>query len=368
MNRRLHPILLLFLLLTVACKTAKLPSGPFTATITDEGLLTCFAPGASLQNEPVWCEVSAVAYDGRNLLFANDKDMPSNLSPVFTKTPATLADSTQLPTYLMPVAYATGRKYEDFTQTPDRKFVLLTTAFDRVKPGSTDWDGYNTILYWRTGDDQHPLVLAPNDTSRTSIAYRDKLARALATSEFPGSVPYFKVEGLAVTDRQLLFGIREVGTSYKLFKPVDKIVAVSYVIEKTGAGERIRLRDDWRVIADFDPAKREVSLPKPLSLSSLEYDPDRNCFWMLTSIETQNQLDAYLWYSTAEDLLADKPFTLVRDAKGQPLRFGHKGEDLTILDKNRLLIIHDDDRFQLPVGNKIRQPNQAAYTIITIQR
>ena len=368
MNHCLRSIILFSLLLTFACKTAKLPSGPFIATITDEGLLTCFPTGTSLQNEPVWCEVSAVAYDGRNLLFANDKDMPTSLSPVFTKTPVTLADSTLLPTYLMPAPYATGRKYEDFAQTPDRKFVLLTTAFDRVKPGSADWDGYNTILYWRTGDDQHPLVLAPDDSSRTSIAYREKLAQALATSEFPGSVPYFKVEGLAITDRQFLFGIREAGTSFKLFKPVNKIVAVSYTIEKTRAGERIRLRNDWRVIADFDPAKKEASLPHPLSLSSLEYDPGRNCFWMLTSIETQNQLDAYLWYSTPDDLLADKPFTLVRDAKGQPLRLGHKGEDLTILDKNRLLIVHDDDRFQLRAGNKIRQPNQAAYTIVTIKR
>lgn len=365
-SRRLLPLAAFILIF--ACKTAKIPSAPLTATITEEGLLTCFAPGTKLQNESVWCEVSAVAYDGQKLLFANDKDMPASLSPVFTKTLATLADSTQLPTYLMPAAYANGRKYEDFTQTPDRKFILLTTAFDRVKPSSTDWDGYNTILYWRTGDEQHPLVLAPDDTSRTSIAYRTRLAQALATSEFPGSVPYFKVEGLAVTDRQFLFGIREVGTSYKLFKPVDKIVAVSYAVEKTGAGERIRLRDDWRVIADFDPARKEASLPRPLSLSSLEYDPGRNFFWMLTSIETQNQLDAYLWYSTPDDLMADKPFTLVRDAAGQPLRFGHKGEDLTILDKNRLLIVHDDDRFQLPVGNKIRQPNQAPYTIITIRQ
>jgi hypothetical protein len=363
--RRLLPLVALVLVL--ACKTAKVPSGPFTATITDEGLLTCFTPDTKLQNEPVWCEVSAVVYDGRHLLFANDKDMPSSLSPVFSKTPATLPDSTQLPTYLMPPAYAAGHKYEDFAQTPDRKFTLLTTAFDRVKPGSTDWDGYNTILYWRTGDEQHPLVLAPNDSSRTSITYRSKLAQALATSEFPGSVPYFKVEGLAVTDRQFLFGIREVGASYKLFKPVNKIVAVSYTVEKTGTSERLRLGNDWRVVADFNPTKPELSLIQPLSLSSLEYDPGRNCFWMLTSVETQTQLDAYLWYSTPEDLMADKPFTLVRDAKGQPLRFGHKGEDLTILDKNRLLIIHDDDRFQLPVGNKIRQPNQAAYTIVTIR-
>ncbi|MBC3786404.1 hypothetical protein [Spirosoma utsteinense] len=356
------------LLLTAGCKTTRLPSSfkPVAAS-TDTGILNCFVAGTTLQGETVWCEASAVAFDGRNLLFANDKDMPAQLSPVFAKTPATLADSTQAPTYLMQPAYAAGRKYEDFAQTPDRKFVLLTTAFDRTKPGSSDWDGYNTILYWPTGHEQQPHVLAPDDTSRTSIAYRTKLARALATSEFPEGAPYFKVEGLAATDQQLLFGIREVGESFKRFKPVDKIVAVSYTVENTATGARIRLNDDWRVIADFDPAQTEPTLPKPLSLSSLEYDPGRHCFWLLTSIETSSQLDAYLWYCTPADLLANKPFSLVRDAQGQPLRFGHKAEDLTILDKNRLLIIHDDDRFQLPVGSKTRQPNQAPYTIVTLK-
>jgi hypothetical protein len=266
----------------------------------------------------------------------------------------------------MSTAYAEGQKYEDFAQTPNRKFVLLATAFDRIKPGSTEWNGYNTILYWRTGDEQHPRVLSPNDSSQSSIAYRDKLARVLATNEFPNGVPYLKVEGLAATDQHLLFGIREVGESFSSFRPVDKIVAVSYFTETTNQGERLRLGDDWRVVADFDPAKVEPSLPQPLSLSSVEYDPFRNCIWLLTSLETKDRLDAYLWYITPADLFANKPFTLMRDSQGQPLSFGHKAEDLTPLDKNRLLVIHDDDRFQLPVGGKTRQPNQAPYAIVTL--
>jgi hypothetical protein len=359
-------VALVVLLLTIGCKTVKLPPAPLSAAITEEGLLTCFPTGTAIDGKAVWCEASAVAYDGRNLLFANDKDVSAGLSPVFTKTSATFADSTQSPVYLMAPAYSAARKYEDFAQTPDRRFVLITTAFDRLKPGSTDWGGYNTILYWRNGDEQHPHVLAPDDTSRTSVAYRTKLAQVLATDEFPASIPYFKVEGLAITDRHLLFGIRETGASFSNFKPVSKIVAVSYVIAKTGNDERIQLRDDWRVVASFDPATAEPALPKPLSLSSLEYDPYHNRFWLLTSLESKDQLDAYLWTITPKDLFANKPFTLVRDARQQPLHFGHKAEDLTPLTASQLLIIHDDDRFQLPVGTKIRQPNQAPYTILTL--
>ena len=369
MTYRLPAILLVTLALSFSCKTAKLPtsSAPITASITEGGLLNCFTASNALNGQPVWCEASAVLFDGKNILIANDKDMPVGQSPVFMKTPATLVDSTIQPTFLTNPAFAAARKYEDFSQTPDGKFVFLTTAFDRVKPTSHDWDGYNTILYWRNGDPEHPLVLAPDDTSRTSIAYRQRIAQVLATNEFPESVPYFKIEGLAATTNQLLFGIREEGKSYSDFKHRIKVVSVSYRIETVGNAERIRLADDWKLIADFNPVPTEPSLPQPLALSSLEYDAGRNRFWLVTSLEANGKLDAYLWSISPEDLYANKPFTLIRNAQGEPLRMNHKAEDVTPLDANRLLLIHDDDRTQTSVGSQMRQPHQAAYTIVTIR-
>lgn len=369
MNHRLPVLALLLLLLANACKTVKLPAttGALTATITEEGFLTCFAPGTSLNGQPVWCEASAVLFDGKNLLFANDKDMPPGQSPVFMKTPETLTDSTQSPLYLTWPIFSNTRKYEDFAQTPDRQFVLLTTAFDRIKPGSHDWDSYNTILYWRTGDEQHPHVLAPDDTSHTSLAYRERIAQVLASPDFPNSMPYFKVEGLAATDRQLLFGIREEGKDYTNFTYRAKIIGVSYRVEKTGDTERIRLANDWKIISDFVIAKADSTLPQPLALSSLEYDPVRQLVWMLTSQEVNGQLDAYLWTISLADLYANKPFRLMRDPQGKPMHTpGHKAEDLTPLDQNRLLLIHDDDRVRSTVGTQTRQQNQAAYTILTL--
>jgi hypothetical protein len=365
MTTRLSTILLIAVLFSYGCKTAKLPSGS-TAAITEEGLLNCFTAGTSLNGQPVWCEASAVLFDGNNVLIANDKDMPAGQSPVFIKTPATLSDSTKAPIYLTQSAFIAARKYEDFARTPDGKFVFLSTGFDRIKAGSHDWDGYNTILYWRNGDPEHPLILAPDDTSRTSIAYRQRIAQVLATNEFPGAIPYFKIEGLAATDRQLLFGIREEGKSYESFSYRAKIIAVTYTIEKTGTTERIRLADDWKIINNFDIASAEPTLPKPLALSSLEYDSYRKRFWMLTSLESNGNLDAYLWSISPDDLYAGKPFTLVRDAQGQPLHMNHKAEDVTPLDAHRLLLIHDDDRTPTRVGSRIRQANQAAYTIITV--
>ena len=368
MTTRFTTILFAVSLLLSGCKTTRISTHkPLTASITEEGLLTCFAPETSLNEKPVWCEASAVLFDGKKLFFANDKDMPTDLSPVFFKTPEMIADSLQLPVFLMQSPFSAGRKYEDFAQTPDRQFILLTTAFDRVKPASTDWDGYNTILYWRSGDEQHPHVLTPDDSSQTSISYRQRIAEVLATNEFPGAIPYFKIEGLAATDKQLLFGIREEGKDYNTFRPVAKIIGVTYHIEKNRNGERIRLADDWKLIASFDIAKAEPTLPKPLALSGLEYDPYRKRFWIITSLEADGQLDAYLWTATPDELFGDRPFTLVRDTDGNPLHVGHKAEDLTFLDKNRVLLIHDDDRVQTKVGSRIRQPNQAAYTVITVK-
>ncbi len=353
------------LLLTVACQRIHLPFSrklPTAGAITQEGLLTCFAPGTAVGGKPVWCETSAVWFDGSNLFFANDKDMPVGQSPVFTKSLATLDDSTRLPEYKPQQMFSNATKYEDFAQTPDQKFVLLSTAFDRVKPDG-GWDNYNTILYWRKGDEQHPRVLSLNNSDRTSVSLRKPLAAALAVDEYPGSLPYFKIEGLAATETKLLFGVREAGKAFDNFRHVDKIVAVSYTV----AGDRIQLKNDWKVVADFKPETADEKLPRPLGLSSLEYDPARRCFWLLTSLETNGQVDAYLWVISKNDLFANKPFHLIRTVNGAPLHFNHKAEDLTFLDKDRLLLIHDDDRFQTRVGRRVRQANQAAYTIVTVK-
>ena len=367
MNYRLFALAVALCLAGCAPKIAR-PFDPLhvRATIAQEGLLTCFAPGTSINDKPVWCEASAVFADGRTVWVANDKDMPPGQSSVFYVDFLAPSDTARLPTYQTEAAYSVGRKYEDFTQTPDGKFVLLTTAFDRVKPGSRDQDGYNTILYWRKGDEQHPLVLMPSGQHTTSVGFRQSLARVLATDALPGAAPYFKIEGLAATDKQLLFGIREVGKTFESFTYVNKIIAVSYTVGKLNGDDRIQLFNDWRVVADFNPAAAHPSLPKPLGLSGLEYDPVHRCLWLLTSYEKDGKLDAYVWTNTLADLTTGKPFRLVRSRGGRPLRFGHKAEDITFLNANQLLVIHDDDRVQTVVGNRTRQPNQAAYTLVTL--
>ncbi|GAB3321659.1 hypothetical protein GCM10027299_16430 [Larkinella ripae] len=362
--------LVLVFFLTIECKTSRKTAGKpgavLSAAIETEGLLSCCDFGTRMpDNNPVWCEASAVLYDNGTVFVANDKDMPAGLSSVFTKSWKSFADTTARPTPLLADAFRIARKYEDFAGNDE--YIFLTTAFDRVKPGSTDWDGYNTILYWKKGREAQPQVLAPVRNAPNSVAYREALGKVLAQNRpaFPNGLPYFKVEGLAVMDSLLLFGIREEGEKYDKFDYRVRIVSVPFFAEKTADGERLQLRDTWRVVADFDPST-VAELPKPLALSSIEYDRTRKLFWVLTSIESNNHLDAYLWTATPEALLNNQPFTLVRDAAGQPVHFNHKAEDLTFLDASHLLVIHDDDRTNTNVGAKIRQPNQAAYTVLKI--
>lgn len=337
------------------------------AQVETNNWLTCCDPNTMLADKPVWCEASAVLYDRGLVYVANDKEMPAGLSPVFTKPFNRLSDTTLRVTPLLAEEFLRGRKYEDFASNKD--YIFLTTAFDRVKPGSTDWDAYNTLLYWKKGDEAHPQVLSPDQGAKNSVAYRNQISRVLAQGrpDFTAGVPYFKIEGLAVMDSLLILGVREDGQTFEKFDYRIKLIAVPYFIEKSTGGERLVLKDNWRVVNDFTPKLIE-SLPSPQALSSIEYDPNRKRFWLLTSVEgTGGRLDGFLWTATPTELLGNQPFTLVRDQQGQPVHFGHKAEDITFLPDNRLLIIHDDDRTVTTVNSKLRQPNQAAYSIVTIR-
>ena len=52
--------------------------------------------------------------------------------------------------------------------------------------------------------------------------------------------------------------------------------------------------------------------------------------------------------------------------------FAHKGEGVAVINKKRVIIIHDDDRvlgrenIENPETQFSRQPHQAAYTIVDI--
>lgn len=356
---------LLSILLFAGCKTIRTattsPSGNGAlATIARTGFFDCFESGLSAGTQPVWCEASAILYDGSKFFLANDKDMPDQRTSVFYWTAKKgMADTAQSAVYLGSPVFKQGKKWEDFSLTPDGRIVFLSTAFDRIKPGSTDWNSYNTILYWQAGNENDPRVLSANHTDSTSVFLRDKIAQALTSPLFPQGMPYFKIEGLAATNDRLFFGIREEGKKFDDFSYKVKILSVGFHI----ANGFIELGDDYKVVADFNPATADPSLKQPVGISSIEYDRFNNRFLILTSYEKGESLDAYLWTATQSDLEKNK-LTLVRDAGGRPLHFSHKGEDIAVVSKTRVVIIHDDDRVKTSVNGETRQTNQAAYSVV----
>ncbi len=266
-----------------------------------------------------------------------------------------------------------GCKYEDFSISPQSRFVFLSSGFDRIKKDENSWDCYNNIYYWNTNKSFKPkLITQKNDTLATSSKYLRKIfANVIDTVNYKNGVPYFKVEGIAaIPGDTLLFGIREYGNSYKDFKHCIKIIAIPYKADD----DNIVLLDDAKMIFDCKSnlcTKRDIQ--KNIALSSLEYNKFDKKLYMLTSYELgENSKDvgAYLWTIKLSDLRKNANPTLVLNAKGDVLHFKHKSEGIAVINNTTLLIVHDDDRIYGPekitdtLNQFKRKHNQAAYTIL----
>jgi hypothetical protein len=333
--------------------------GYVEAAIVKEGFIDCFEKDLKNNGQPVWCEASAILYDGKKLLIANDKDMPDTRASVFYwALQNNMLDTVAQPVYNTNAVTKRASKYEDFAQIPGNKSFFLTTAFDRIKPASHDWDNYNTLLYFENGIESNPAIVHTNSSDSGSVSLRYQIAKALISTAFPQGVPYFKVEGLAATKNKLYWGIREEGKQFDSFTYKIKILAVPYTVDRGG----VVLGQNFTVLADMNIDSLKPG-PETIAISSIEYDPYNKRFLILTSYELREKLGGYLWTATEEQLQQNKMY-LVKDANGNPIHFRNKCEDVTVINKKRIIVIHDDDRQMLSVNGVIRKPHQAAYSIV----
>ena len=357
--------------------------GHVPGRILERGKIACYQAGLMFPAEddkpaaPVHCETSAVlALDGK-LVIASDKPVPGEgLSPVFEVGFDGKRAAPEAGRHYDAAPYVTARKLEDFARVPDRDIGFVTTGFDRVKPESSKWHPYNTLLTFKAGAEDAPVVVEPVETDGivSSIGIRKKLATALATTDFPverGGMPYFKTEGLAaLPGDRLVFGVREMGKRYDDFSYVVRLVEAGYTVE----GDTVTLDDTFKVIYDFD-AKTDPRLDVEVGLSSVEYDAAHDRLLLLTSFEkeeTDEGLGAYLWVLPRKDLEAHRPPQLVVKDDGQPLVFAHKGEGVTVVDKSHVLVVHDDDRvtgretIDNPETQFSRLPHETSWTLVEL--
>ncbi|WP_199671467.1 hypothetical protein [Salinisphaera sp. Q1T1-3] len=344
------------------------------ARIDTKGLFACFDAGlAHDSGDAVNVEISAVAWDGRRLVFGSDKNVPGrHRSPVFAleiDDGRPVADSLGFYTASL-IKHA--EKYEDFALSDDGQFLIATTGFDRVDDDSAAQDAYNRLLVWPVDapDDVQLVADRHNDGVASSVPLRDDLSTALGA-------PYFKIEGLASIpgedagdDPLLLFGIREVGADHENFTYVAQVVAAPYRIDQAGA---LSFTGAFEMVYEFEPAAWPA-VRFDVGLSSLEFDPTNDRLLFLTSFEVDDgaggdRLGAYLWSLDVADFHAGRAPRLVHDEQGEALEFANKAEGVAVLPDGRLFVVYDPDRalkLESDHPRDARDPHEAPYTLLTL--
>jgi len=356
------------------------------AKIKEQGNFECFPEGTVKEDGECClnCETSAVVYYNDKIFMAIDKVYP-NHSPVFYTDYNRNSILEEKPPYQEgPIFYAKytqafnpkkinilenkklqeARKFEDFTLTPDNKYILLSTAFNRIDPK------YNMLLAWDTKNNKAINIISPSVDENgfiSSIKIHKNISKILFNNTDKEN--YFKIEGLAaIPGNKLLFGVREQGKSYTDFDYCIKIIQVTYTIEN----DIIKLNDDFKLIYNYHPEKN-LNLELPIALSSIEYDKFNDRLYLLTSYEhsdTDTGVGAYLWTLPIEKLYKNLPPELVLKDDNKPLLFAHKSEGISVLDKKTVFIINDDDRIlgradiTDPERQFFRKPNQTSYYIV----
>lgn len=345
-----------------------------TVETLKKGLISCFPQGTrDERGKLVHAEVSAVVFDGEQLLMASDKPIPgAGRSSVF----AVDYDQDQGPRdstlrYIDTPAIRGAAKYEDFALTPDGNYIIATTGFDRVAEASAELDAYNSLVLWPKGRPEEAHVVASwhRGEAPSSVALRKHLLQVIGR-------PYYKIEGLAAVPRKdaddlLLFGVREQGEHHADFDYCSDIIAVPYRID----GGELIFTGEFRRAYSFVPHEVERVL-HTCGLSSLEYDPYSGDLYILTSFESEDsagnpEIGGYLWITTLEDLVLGARPHLVTHNDGEPVVFANKAEGLAVVRPDRLLVVFDNDRhlgLEGDRGRETRTPNEAPYTLMSVQR
>lgn len=358
----------------VACSQA--PSEP-VGRIAQIGLMDCFeASAVDATGRPLSCETSAVEIvDGRALVIS-DKETPDELpSPIFwlpSEQPwPDVVASTDIRHESTPTIRGT-RKIEGLTQSAEGDLVFATSDFDWPPDAtSAEPDLYNRLLYWPVGQMDQAAIANPtsNGDVVSSMSLRPHFTAALKSDKYPAGPPYFKVEGLvAMPNRELWFGVREVGPDYEHPDYTITILKASYSRSDDGT---VTVQAPFAVVTRVDPS---VTMPATdrLGLSSLARHDD--VLAMLTSREApEGQVghESYIWIAPVASTTG-LDFQVVPDADGQPLKLPCKAEGVDFVSPSRLLVVCDEDRspstFARSGGDPVtRRPGQGVVMMVDVR-
>jgi len=346
--------------------------------VLEAGLINCYPKDALDEvGHPLLGSPSTVVFDGQRLIFGNDKNPEDTfLSPVFTiDFPHLQINLQKSPLhYLTYPLFKNPLKYESATLTLNGKIVIMSGCFGTLQPSvSSQANCYHnhTLISFPVGHPEKVSVVAPFTTPEgtlCSLPVRKTMEKLLCTPAYPTGMPFINVEGLAcIPGNRLVFGVRQIGENWSKNTNTILLMAVTYQI----INEKVILFNDFEILYQINPHAL-LKTPAPLGLVALEYDKYNNQLLLLTTYEiddhgTNDKIGTFLWTLSLDDLLAQKPPILVKTPEGKPLFFPHKLEGLTLVEKDTLFLVADDDHIFLhPDNTPYRHKNQAVYFIVKL--
>ena len=341
------------------------PANAFTAEVVKKSKLKCM-PKTEYNNKgkPVSCELSGVVYVQDRLYVAADwwkNEKPS----LFYWDWNGKAEIEGLPEVINTPLTTSTRKFEDMMIFPDSRTILASTSFGHSPLWDKVWVPMNRILYWPSVNHSKVRLLKHESGAGTKNNKR-KLLKAVQ-SRYPG-VQFINVEGItAIPGNKLIFGIRQIGTTFKNTSFTSILISSSYKVTKEN---RYLLTGDFEFIDELDFT--EAGLPEVTALSSLEYDFETNKLYALTSYESDDPAESfasYIWVLKPEQTwegVTYKP-EVATNCKGEVLKLHHKAEGLAKIRNNRFVIISDDD-LQLTSNGDTRLPEEAYYYIVELEK
>jgi hypothetical protein len=310
--------------------TTAVTASPTRATITSQG---DFKVNLPLE----YAELSGVAFAGDQFLVVDDKTPDGDVGQAVLTLPETgvasgvaLTPDTALPDRKI-------QKLEAITTTPDGQHVIATTAYHKFKQPD-DKSTYNVTLTWPVGNPQDVTILGKSEVKpKTSLALRQGLLDAL------GNPNYMRIEGLAATENELLFGVRQTGADSDTGQYGVTIVAVPYA----NLGGLAVEPEKAKVVYQMDEATRKLAPLDKIGLSDIWRDPATGSLTILTSVEDPNSqpvLAGFIW-SINPDQYASGTATLLNGSDGTPLEFQNKTEGITRMPSGNFLVVSDNDEY-----------------------
>ena len=348
-------IILIFLIIFFSCneEIEEIDDMYVRANIFEQGYINCFPEKTfNKKKQAASCELSGVAYYRDSLFLINDKRIPATTPLMACRFKIHFHN---VPTdKLGGINVLNARKLEAITITPKQKYMFMITAFDRFDNKKPKDDRYNILLYKKLGanKDEKIAYLTERDGISSSLIMRKMIRKALRTRKFKEGPPYFKISGLAALPNNiLLIGVREIGYDKDNNEYSMTIIGASYDI----VDEEFYFKEDLEVVYHFNPSRYSKKDLKPIGLTGMEYDIHNKCLYLITAYEnekkdekkkTDKDIGGYLWVLSIKDFMENRPPKLVVLEDNTPLLFAHKPGGVAIIDSDKIIVVHDDDRIE----------------------